>query len=145
MSKRFKTAFAGVALAAGIATAGATASPSSVAAACGSPDGVSVANRWGVTATGTVYWPTSQYSVDLRVTVRDPRDGRAGRAYVQFMQEGQGYWKDRLAYAIPDGGAITLPARYTGGYRIQKVGIGVGSVGDSNYQIAWDSNDRCGA
>jgi len=143
MRTRLTSTLAGLALAAG-ATASIAASPATVEAACGSNDGV-YASRSGVTATGTVYWGTSWYSVTPRVTITDRRDGVAGRVYIQFMERNGSYWRDRKVYAVPDGTTVTLPTPWTAGYQIQKVDIGVARVGDSAYQINWDTNDRCGA
>jgi hypothetical protein len=144
MNRHLKSVLCGAML---VGTAAVGLPPTAASAACGSPDQVYASNVSGVTVSGTITWPTDARKVNFsRIVATDRRDGRDGRLFVQFMQTGQGYWKDRIFYSIPDGTSISFTnGVFTRGYSIQKVGIGVGAVGDSNYQIAWDANDRCGA
>jgi hypothetical protein len=144
MNRHLKSILCGAML---VGTAAVGLPPSAASAACGSPDQVYASNVSGVTVSGTVTWPADVRKVNFsRIVATDRRDGRAGRLYVQFMQTGQSYWKDRTSYSIPDGGSISFTnGVFARAYSIQKVDIGVGALGDYNFQIAWDANDRCDA
>lgn len=112
-----------------------------------SPDGVSMWNAYeGANEVGTVYYSSKRRGT-YRITITDPRDADTNRAvmFVQFMQAGQGYWKDRIQFYAGDDMSWTFNQSFDKPYDIAKIAFGVAEVGQREIQIAWDRNSPCGA